>query len=348
MNIIIPTDDQGNMTSLDNLHNAVFLAGPCPREDYEKNDVWRKEAYSIFEDIGFKGDILNPTNKNYMLMKDLTKQTDWENEAMHKASAIIFYLERTEKNPGFTSNVEIGMWLKSNNIFVCIPDDSRKKNANAYIRIKCDQAGIPVFNTLEETIIAVDEKLNNKDNPKKWFLSDTHFSQQRTLDFSKRPFRNVKEMDLELISNWNKTVNVNDDVYVLGDFGEDLRYINCLNFKTLHFIKGNYERDKVPDIIEQLKKRKDVKIYDNDECKIKVGDFDCVLRHEPQTDYKPKKGEFVLYGHIHGRQMVKKGFGLDVGVDCHHFRPISEDEVAFYLNAEDKGYYDNQVFDPIA
>ena len=88
---------------------------------------------------------------------------------------IIFYLERTEKNPGFTSNVEIGMWLKSNNIFVCIPDDSRKKNANAYIRIKCDQAGIPVFNTLEETIIAVDEKLNNKDNPKKWFLSDTHF-----------------------------------------------------------------------------------------------------------------------------------------------------------------------------
>ena len=348
MNIIIPTDDQGNMTSLDNLHNAVFLAGPCPREDYEKNDVWRKEAYSIFEDIGFKGDILNPTNKNYMLMKDLTKQTDWENEAMHKASAIIFYLERTEKNPGFTSNVEIGMWLKSNNIFVCIPDDSRKKNANAYIRIKCDQAGIPVFNTLEETIIAVDEKLNNKDDPKKWFLSDTHFSQQRTLDFSKRPFRNVKEMDLELISNWNKTVNVNDDVYVLGDFGEDLRYINCLNFKTLHFIKGNYERDKVPDIIEQLKKRKDVKIYDNDECKIKVGDFDCVLRHEPLTDYKPKKGEFVLYGHIHGRQMVKKGFGLDVGVDCHHFRPISEDEVAFYLNAEDKGYYDNQVFDPIA
>lgn len=42
----------------------------------KKNDVWRKEAYSIFEDIGFDGDILNPTNKNYGLMKDLTKQTD--------------------------------------------------------------------------------------------------------------------------------------------------------------------------------------------------------------------------------------------------------------------------------
>ena len=345
MNIIIPTDDEGNMTSLDKLHNAVFLAGPCPREDYEKNDVWRKEAYSIFEDIGFDGDILNPTNKNYGLMKDLTKQTDWENEAMHKASAIIFYLERTEKNPGFTSNVEIGMWLKSNNIFVCIPDDSRKKNANAYIRIKCDQAGIPVFNTLEETIIAVDEKLN-RDESKKWFISDTHFSQQRTLDFSKRPFRNVKEMDLDIISNWNKNVTVNDDVYVLGDFGENDKYLDCLNFKTLHFVKGNYERDKVPDLVESLKKRKNVKVYDNDECKVKVGDFNCVLRHEPITDYKLKDDELVLYGHIHGRQLIKNK-GLDVGVDCHNFTPVSEEDVAFYLNAINKGFYDNQVMDKI-
>lgn len=345
MNIIIPTDDQGNMTSLDKLHNAVFLAGPCPREDYEKNDVWRKEAYSIFEDIGFDGDILNPTNKNYGLMKDLTKQTDWENEAMHKASAIIFYLERTEKNPGFTSNVEIGMWLKSNNIFVCIPDDSRKKNANAYIRIKCDQAGIPVFNTLEETIIAVDEKLN-RDESKKWFISDTHFSQQRTLDFSKRPFRNVREMDLAIISNWNKNVSVNDDVYVLGDMGENDKYLDCLNFKTLHFVKGNYERDKVPDLVESLKKRKNVKIYDNDECKVKVGDFNCVLRHEPITDYKLKDDELVLYGHIHGRQLIKNK-GLDVGVDCHNFTPVSEEDTAFYLNAIDKGFYDNQVMDKI-
>lgn len=345
MNIIIPTDGEGNMTSLDKLHNAVFLAGPCPREDYEKNDVWRKEAYSIFEDIGFDGDILNPTNKNYGLINDLTKQTDWENEAMHKASAIIFYLERTEKNPGFTSNIEIGMWLKSNNIFVCIPDNSRKKNANAYIRIKCDQAGIPVFNTLEETIIAVDERLNS-DESKKWFISDTHFSQQRALELSKRPFRNVKEMDLEIISNWNKNVSVNDSVYLLGDIGENDKYLDCLNFKTLHFVKGNYERDKIPDLVESLKKRKNVKVYDNDECKVKVGDFNCVLRHEPITDYKLKDGEFVLYGHIHGRQFIKNK-GLDVGVDCHNFTPVSEEDVAFYLNAIDKGFYDNQVLNKI-
>jgi calcineurin-like phosphoesterase family protein len=342
MNIIIPTDDEGNMTSLDKLHNAVFLAGPYPREDYEKNDVWRKEAYSIFEDIGFDGDILNPTNKNYGLMKDLTKQTDWENEAMHKASAIIFYLERTEKNPGFTSNIEIGMWLKSNNIFVCIPDDSRKKNANAYIRIKCDQAGIPVFNTLEETIIAVDEKLN-KDESKKWFISDTHFSQQRTLDFSKRPFRNVKEMDLEIISNWNKSVTVNDSVYLLGDIGEDSRYFNCLNFKELNIIKGNYERDKIPSLIEDLRKIKNIKIYENDEVKLSFGGYNFILRHEPITNKKLPKDTICLYGHIHEKAKIKKN-GINVGADVNNFCPFSEEDIIFYANAIKNNYYDENVF----
>ena len=94
------------------------MQGLAQEKIMKKNDVWRKEAYSIFEDIGFDGDILNPTNKNYGLMKDLTKQTDWENETMHKAFAIIFYLERTEKNPGFTSNCEWGLFSKYKNIFV--------------------------------------------------------------------------------------------------------------------------------------------------------------------------------------------------------------------------------------
>lgn len=77
MKILKPCeDDSKKFSSLveDYMKNSIFLAGPCPRKNYEKkNDVWRKEAYSIFEDIGFDGDILNPTNKNYGLMKDLTK-----------------------------------------------------------------------------------------------------------------------------------------------------------------------------------------------------------------------------------------------------------------------------------
>ena len=32
-----------------------------------------------------------------------------------------------------------------------------------------------------------------------WFTSDTHFSSERTLELSKRPFKSVEEMDKILI-----------------------------------------------------------------------------------------------------------------------------------------------------
>ena len=52
--------------------------------------------------------------------------------------------------------------------------------------------------------------------------------------------------------------------------------------------------------------------------------------------------EFYLFGHIHKLQMVKK-FGLNVGVDCHDFRPINEEIILFYRNAIEK-HYDRNVF----
>ena len=43
-----------------------------------------------------------------------------------------------------------------------------------------------------------------------WFTSDTHFSSERTLELSKRPFRSVEEMDKILIENWNSVVGENE------------------------------------------------------------------------------------------------------------------------------------------
>ena len=72
------------------------------------------------------------------------------------------------------------------------------------------------------------------------------------------------------------------------------------------------------------------------------------MTHEP-VDCIIGKGQgpkghdiFNLFGHIHGRQMVKR-YGLDVGVDCHHFRPISFHDVLFYKNAIEN-HYDENVF----
>ena len=68
-------------------------------------------------------------------------------------------------------------------------------------------------------------------------------------------------------------------------------------------------------------------------------DLYVAMMHEPEHY---DKSYFNLFAHIHGRQMCKK-LGLDVGVDCHHFRPISIHDVLFYKEAIEK-YYDHNVF----
>ena len=78
-----------------------------------------------------------------------------------------------------------------------------------------------------------------------------------------------------------------------------------------------------------------------------------ILCHEPLTGLeiynkeiiKEKNTEdiFVLFGHIHGRQKIKK-FGIDVGIDAHNYFPISEKDIFFYKKAINEGFYDEQVF----
>lgn len=75
-----------------------------------------------------------------------------------------------------------------------------------------------------------DEKVQEHDIPKVFFTSDTHFSQERTFKFSRRPFNNVKEMDETIIANWNNLVKENDTVFHLGDFG---------NYSLVEKLNGN-------------------------------------------------------------------------------------------------------------
>ena len=55
-------------------------------------------------------------------------------------------------------------------------------------------------------------------------IADTHFGDENIRLYEERPFRDVEEMDLEMVRRWNGTVGDDDLVYHLGDFcsqGED-------------------------------------------------------------------------------------------------------------------------------
>ena len=71
----------------------------------------------------------------------------------------------------------------------------------------------------------------------RYVISDTHFNHSRILEYCQRPFDNVEQMNEVIINNWNKVINEDDIVYVLGDF--------CFGNKTM-----------LKEIVSNLKGRK--------------------------------------------------------------------------------------------
>ena len=57
---------------------------------------------------------------------------------------------------------------------------------------------------------------------KDYFIADTHFGGENIRRYENRPFETALEMDEKLIENWNSVVQVEDTVYVLGDFSDYL------------------------------------------------------------------------------------------------------------------------------
>ena len=352
MRILTPFDiESGKFNSFENCRNAIFLAGPCPREDF--NDDWRYEAFDVLKNLNFDGVVLSPTNPYF---NDMTttfgmtseqareKQVEWERVAMHVASAIVFWVPRSKKFPALTTNYEFGEWYKKPHIFVGWPEEAEHCD---YMRCKLKEQGKPYFKSLEETLKAAVDALDENKGP--WFTSDTHFFQQRTLELSKRPFVDVKSMDYEMVSNWNKNITIQDEVVHAGDFIDPekasallVNLLSMLNFKTLHWVLGNYDR-KIKQLIEEAisTSGRDIHLYDAN-YKFATDKHSYVVVHEPNDfEIDVSQDDIILFGHIHGRAFAKKN-GFDIGIDYHHYSPISISQVEWFANA--MKYWDKNVY----
>ncbi len=177
--------------------------------------------------------------------------------------------------------------------------------------------------------------------PEIFFISDTHFGQERKIRIKEVPFKSVKEMNEEIIRRWNSKVGPNDVVYHLGDFG-DYKIIKRLNGKII-LICGNYEKYDFKNF-EKFREKllnlgfaevvKDGMYLDNNVLGERV-----YLTHKPT---KHAKDCLTLFGHVHSLKLLTK-YGFNVCCAYHYFAPISAESVKRYLQFI-KLYADKDVF----
>ena len=171
-----------------------------------------------------------------------------------------------------------------------------------------------------------------------WFTADSHFGSQRALWHSKRPFSDVYHMDMTLIDDWNNIINTNDTVFHLGDFG-NYEIAPHLNGEII-LIPGNHERAN-PNFISYHDYFYDVT---KDKITLDYKGYHITMAHEPSLirDTVIDKNHINLFGHLHKLCMIKP-YGINVGIDCHNYKPIDFETILFYHD-QLLTYYDDEVF----
>jgi calcineurin-like phosphoesterase family protein len=178
---------------------------------------------------------------------------------------------------------------------------------------------------------------------KKLFLiSDTHFGDERSIQFccSRNIFHGASACDRKMIKNWNRIVGPDDIVFHLGDFcskeknlEEIAAYRAQLNGK-IRLLKGNNDVQPTEALIEIFDE-----VYE-EPFLLDMGRYRAWCCHYPcqrNLDY------YTLTGHIHEKWRVQMKM-LNVGVDVNNFKPLSVNDIKFSIEAEEKGYWDANVY----
>jgi len=183
---------------------------------------------------------------------------------------------------------------------------------------------------------------------KRFFTSDLHFSHRNVINYCKRPYKDVTEMNNAIVQEWNRVVGPDDIVYILGDVSLNPKvveeWVPKLN-GVLYLIHGNHDatypiaHGKPNRKASKMKERYHTAgfkaVLDQTTVELKNG-RKVLLSHLPYSstknyddrfmDMRPKdNGLFLLHGHLHAKYLKNKNM-IDVGWDQKHSL-FSEEEI---------------------
>lgn len=166
-----------------------------------------------------------------------------------------------------------------------------------------------------------------------FYTSDTHFFHRNVIDYCKRPFSSVEEMNQEMIRRWNSTVNPSDTVFHLGDFSFGKRTLTREVLDQLHgdiiLIVGNHDSSRIRPLFKKTFLQ----------WNTKMANQDVTLSHYPFEDLRfpersPKnERQWLLHGHVHSGWKQKDKM-INVGVDVWDFYPVSETQIISLIQDE--------------
>lgn len=168
-----------------------------------------------------------------------------------------------------------------------------------------------------------------------FFTSDLHLGHARVIDYCRRPFANVDEMNQALVARWNARVKSYDDVYILGDLalckpGLAAALVGRLAGR-MRLVFGNHDK-----ALRKSYEGSGLFEWCKDLAEVKVPDIDApdgaqriTLCHYPMITWpKSHHGAWMLHGHCHGSLPDdRRALRLDVGVDVWDYAPVSYDEI---------------------
>nr|MBI4156788.1 metallophosphoesterase [Candidatus Woesearchaeota archaeon] len=150
-----------------------------------------------------------------------------------------------------------------------------------------------------------------------FITADHHFHHKNIIEYCKRPFKTVEEMDNIMTEKWNKKVGKDDLVIHLGDFAlgnkEKVKETREKLNGTIVLIKGNHDRVNEGFIV----------VRDS----IQIGNL--LFSHRPIPKGEVQKGCINVHGHIHEKESLS---GINVSVEKTDYEPIPLEELEKKIN----------------
>ena len=168
-----------------------------------------------------------------------------------------------------------------------------------------------------------------------YLSSDLHFNHDKPFIYEPRGFKNVHELNDKILENFHKTMNKDDDLYLLGDtfLGQlepGMSLFHQLPGK-IHLIWGNHCTNTRQKAMAESYNVVEVCGWSTI---LKYQKYHFYLSHFPTVttnfndNQKPLKQRILaLSGHTHSKELFEPCGSHNVAVDVHECHPASLDQI---------------------